>query len=210
MAYVLGFFFADGSYDISSRGSHYFSIQITDRPLLLRFKKAMASEHKIGVRERKVSTEKTQYRLQVGSKAMCADLMQYGIVSVKAQVMTFPTVPKKYRGDFVRGYFDGDGNVWSGLIHPQRAKQSLNLQVAFTSCSNSFLSGLRNMLRQEGLGLGSLYQRKGAYRLQYSQKDSIILYRLMYGKKMLGDLYLPHKKNIFEEFIKQKKKQLRW
>ena len=34
MAYVLGFFMADGSIDVNPRGSQYFSIQICDKELL--------------------------------------------------------------------------------------------------------------------------------------------------------------------------------
>jgi len=39
MAYVLGFFFADGSYDVHKNGGEYFSFQITDKNLLEKIKR---------------------------------------------------------------------------------------------------------------------------------------------------------------------------
>ena len=103
MAYVLGFFFADGSYDINKRGGEYFSFQITDKELLADIKKVMKSDHKISVRLRRKSFENTQYRLQVGSKDMCSDLRTLGISNRKAHTAKFPRVPKIYLGHFIRG-----------------------------------------------------------------------------------------------------------
>ncbi len=205
MAYVLGFFFADGSYDVNKNGGEYFSFQIVDRDLLEKIKKVMDSDHKISVRKRIKLSESTQYRVQVGSKKMCADLRRVGVTNRKAYTAKFPHVPTGYVEHFIRGYFDGDGNVWSGLIHPHRTKQTMTLMTAFTSCSSSFLEGLQNTLVDLGMGRGSLFKRGGAYRLQYSAKDSIILFDLMYGRPVCRGLFLERKKKVFEKFIESKK-----
>jgi len=205
MAYVLGFFFADGSYDVHKNGGEYFSFQIIDKNLLEKIKEVMDSEHKISVRKRIKVSESTQYRIQIGSKEMCSDLRVLGILQRKAYTACFPDVPKAFVGHFIRGYFDGDGNVWSGLIHPHRTKQTMTLITAFTSCSCLFLKGLQNTLLHLGAGTGSLFERENAYRLQYSAKDSIILFNLMYGKPVLNGLFLERKKKVFERFIENKK-----
>ena len=51
MAYVLGFFAADGYITIPKRGGGYWCIQITDRQLLESIKRVIDSDHKISVRK---------------------------------------------------------------------------------------------------------------------------------------------------------------
>jgi len=205
MAYVLGFFFADGSYDVNPRGSEYFSFQITDKKLLHDIRDALGSDHKISVRPPRNPNDSIQYRLQIGSKEMCADLQKLGVSKNKSHTATFPKVPKKYVGAFIHGYFDGDGNVWSGVTHKQRKVQGMTLLTGFTSCSEKFLVGLQSQNQKHGLGKGSLFKLKNnnAFRLQYSAKDSIILFNLMYDSLSCNRLSLQRKKKVFERFIEK-------
>ena len=50
MAYVLGFFAADGYMTINKRGGQFWCIQITDQQLLNSIRKVIESNHKIGIR----------------------------------------------------------------------------------------------------------------------------------------------------------------
>lgn len=201
MAYVLGFFMADGSITINPRGSEYFAIQITDKDILEKIKKSMRSEHKISKRIRKL-TEKTIYRIQIGSKEMCEDLRKLGIEELKTKTMKLPNIPGKYLGDFVRGYFDGDGNVWVGFVNKHRKTKTFVIHSAFTSCSFGFLTDLREKLQRFNFGNGTLYKtQKNAYVLKYGVKSSILLYKLMYDN-LKSDLFLSRKKNIFEKYLK--------
>ena len=195
MAYVLGFFFADGTITKNKNGGCYFVIQISDKLLLENIRKVLNSEHKIAKRIH-LKYESVFYRLQIGLKELIYDLKQLGAVQNKANRMKFPKVPEEYMGSFVRGYFDGDGNVWSGYIHKKRAVQRLTLLTAFTSCSGSFLTDLQSKCMVGGMGEGSLFKIKNsnAFRLQYSAKDSIILFNLMYGKPVSNGLFLERKK----------------
>jgi len=198
MAYVLGFFMADGSIDVNKRGSHYFSIQICDKKLLESIKHALGSNHKIATRKG-VGNEKDRYRLQIGSREMCDDLRALGVSEEKTYTMEVPKVPEKYIGDFVRGYFDGDGNVWVGMVHKDRKKQSLVIHTSFTSCSFNFLKDLKSKLKEKGLLGGCIYNRKNANCLKYSIKNSLILSEIMYNGSG-NDLFLNRKKIIFEKF----------
>ena len=199
MAYVLGFMYADGSLDVNPRGSEYFSLHVADKILLENIRNALQSEHKIAHRKRKDGTGH-YYRLQVGSKYMCNELRTIGLCKYKTHVMSLPNIPDEYLSHFVRGYFDGDGNVWIGEVHKNRKRSTFVMQTVFTSSSKKFLTSLQDQLINEGLGKGSVVMLQNAYRLQYSVKDSILLYRLMY-RDTLGGLELSRKKKIFEKYL---------
>ncbi len=203
MAYVVGFFAADGYITVNKRGGQFWCIQITDRNLLFSIRKIIGSNHAISVRKRKNRTEKTQYRLQIGSIEMCNDLRAIGFSENKTKSLAVPYISKKYFPDFIRGYFDGDGNVWVGFLHKSRKIPLLGLQTMFTSCSYRFLHDIHERLRIHGVVGGSLYTAKGNFsRLQFSAKDSLKLYDFMYNGmvKDLPILYLKRKRVIFEKF----------
>jgi len=204
MAYILGFFSADGYLTHNKRGANFWSIQITDKELLECIRKVVGSEHKISEKIGK-GNEKTLYRLQIGSKEMCKDLSKLGMFVRKTDSMSVPNVPAKYFSDFVRGYFDGDGNVWVGYLHKDRPKTTLSIQVALTSCSTNFLLELRRRLRLDMI-IKRVISKGGSnfYRLVYSVKDSLKLYDFMYNHLIdqNSDIFLSRKRSVFERFIK--------
>lgn len=204
MAYVLGFFSADGYITVNKRGGQFWCIQITDKKLLVSIRKAIGSEHKISVRKVK-DNEKVLYRLQIGSIEMCNDLRRLGFFENKTKNMVIPNITKKYLSDFVRGYFDGDGNVWVGYVHKERKTSSLVIFIAFTSCSNKFLEQLHIKLKSIGLIGGTLYKPKNKdfCRLQFSTGDTLKLYNFMYNGYVQGNgLFLKRKKSVFEKYIR--------
>jgi intein/homing endonuclease len=199
MAYVLGFFAADGNMVKNSRGGHYISFYSSDKDLLLEIKKLMNSGHKFSKRK-----FENVYRFQIGSTEMFDDLSSLGFTGNKSQRMQFPQIPKKFIRDFIRGYFDGDGNVWAGLINKKRPKPTKILQVAFTSGSVSFLGGLLILLRNEGVDGGSLFgvKNKNCHRLLFSTLDSLKIFEIMYNETCRP--YLKRKRFVFEKFIKMR------
>lgn len=205
MAYVIGFFAADGYMTANKRGAHFWSIQITDRNLLEKIKTIIRSEHRLGVRKSQ-KDHATIYRLQIGSKEMCGDLTKLGFAPRKTKNLVVPNVPKKYFPHFVRGYFDGDGNVWVGDLNKQRKKPVRAIQTSFTSCSGSFLRDLLDRLHDMGISGGSVSESKQNYsRLHLSIRDSLKLYEFMYNQPYLEetDLFLKRKKQVFERYKKQ-------
>lgn len=203
MAYVLGFFAADGYITVNRRGGQYWCIQITDKELLERIKEVMGSDHAISHRSSINPNERALYRLQIGSKKLCDDARFLGFSERKTKCLVVPNVPQKYFSAFVRGYFDGDGNVWVGRIHKNRRKSMQAIQVAFTSCSKIFLQEIHERLGRHGISNGGIYCKKNAFRLQYSIRDSLALYRLMYTREG-GFMYLPRKKEVFERYLKMR------
>ncbi|MEI6041995.1 MAG: LAGLIDADG family homing endonuclease [bacterium] len=201
MAYILGFLFADGNIIKTKRNTHFISFYTADRELLISIAEVMKLPHKIS--EIKSETGSV-YRVQIGSKEMFNDLVLLGLTPNKSLRMDIPTIPKKYEGDFIRGYFDGDGNIWVGHTNKTRKKPTSVMFVAFTSASKMFLNNLFNMLNSLGLDGGSLFNlRSGNYsRLQYSTRDSLKIYKIMYNTT--SKLYLDRKKLIFEGFMKMR------
>src|SRR3989344_8547183 len=202
MFYVLGFFAADGYITVNKRGGQFWCIQITDKKLLEQIRAIIQAEHIIS--ERKRDGTSILYRLQIGSIEMCNDLRRLGFTQKKTKNLAIPLVPRKYFFDFVRGYFDGDGNVWSGLIHKDRKAPSLTLQVMFTSCSLEFLRHLHKVIGSFGVEGGSMYVSKGNYsRLQFSARGALKLYDLMYnqrGPSKGSMLFLERKKKVFGKY----------
>ena len=206
MAYVLGFIAADGTITLTRRGTHFWSINISDKDLIYKIRSLIESNHAVSKRQKFSSKHKQLYRIQIGSKEMCIDLINLGFKYKKASCMVVPNISYEYYSSFVRGYFDGDGNVWMGYLNKHRNKPTLVLQSAFTSCSWKFLLGIRDILLNAGLGRGTLYSLKdsNAHRLQYSTKDSLKLSHYMYNSTNdENNLYLKRKKMVFDRFEKK-------
>ncbi len=203
MAYILGFLFADGAITMSKRGTHFIAFHTMDKELLYAIKECMKADHKISKRSVRSGNV---YRLQIGSKEMVEDVALFGLHQAKVQRMHFPTIPKKYSAAFIRGFFDGDGNIWMGNTHKDRMHTTISISAAFTSASIGFLEGLLEQLKNLGIEGGSIYvHASGTFgRLSFGKHDSLKIYEIMYNGSAFGNLYLKRKKAIFDAFIKMR------
>ena len=104
MAYILGFFCADGSMIKNKRGAHFIGFQITDKDLLFKIWKALNSNHKISIKKRRNTNQKTIYQLQIGSKEIYKDLLELGLKNRKSKRLNLPQIPEKYFPNFIRGF----------------------------------------------------------------------------------------------------------
>ncbi|MDP2789444.1 MAG: LAGLIDADG family homing endonuclease [bacterium] len=199
MAYVLGFIFADGNIIYTKRATWFWSLQINDREILEKIKTTLNSSHIIS-KKKKYKNEKQSYRLQIGSKEMCADLIKLGLTERKSKTLLFPEIPEKYFPSFLRGYFDGDGGVWVGFKNKHRKHKIYAISVTFTSGSRKFLVSLKKILSKHRLLGGSLVSKERGFDLKYSIKDSLILYKIMYNGSCT--LFLKRKREKFENYIK--------
>ncbi len=202
MAYVLGFFTADGNMIRNKRGAHFIAIEITDKDLLEEIKEAFGSNHKISIKRRNVLNKKWKdaYRLQIGSKKIFDDLLKLGLTPNKSKTIDLPHVPDKYFHHFVRGYFDGDGNVVSGYFDRcDRKSKACVLSTRFTSGSGLILNNLKNSLSRLLGTTGSSYCRDNTWRLNYSINDSRKLFKFMYnGDKVENLIYLERKYKTYK------------
>jgi len=202
MAYVLGFFAADGSMLKNNRGAHFIEFTITDLIILELIQKVVRSTHKLQIRDRNSGIWKVQYRLQIGSKEWFSDLSRLGFTQNKSNTLKFPKIPKKYLGDFIRGYFDGDGCVYfNNLKYADRKYKRWVLLTIFTSGSREFLEALHTILRTFKVKGGSLRKKVRGFDLAFSHSDSLALYRLMYHTGKTSDMFLPRKREKLERAI---------
>lgn len=201
MAYVLGFFAADGSMFRNKWGIHYVCFYSTDRYIIERIRKVMGCDHKVSVkRYGKYPTFADLYLIQIGSKEMYDDLIDLGMKPNKSLDLKFPKIPSSFMSHFVRGYFDGDGHI-SPCRYRKKGRNYLSsiIILGFTCGCRKFLEGLRASLMSHAKVKGGTLFFADGHRLCYSKNDSRRLYEFMY--RDCGGLFLERKKSIFDRYF---------
>lgn len=197
MAYTLGFFVADGTMTYHKRGGEYIAFHNTDKKLLVDIRRMLGSNHTIAARVRDVRW-KVGFRIQIGSMRMCADLRMLGLYPNKSNTVRLPRIPDAFVGEFVRGYFDGDGCVYFNTLPVKdRKNQKHILQTKFTSGSKNLLKDLLVVLRAHGVCGGYIVNKKHGYELALSHADSLAIYHIMYNNAPTCGVYLARKKKKF-------------
>jgi len=90
MAYVLGYFAADGSMTQHKNKSCFIEFTSTDKVILQNIRLVTGSTHIISERPKENPAWKPQYRLQIGSKEWYRDLLQLGFTPRKSLTLSFP------------------------------------------------------------------------------------------------------------------------
>ena len=113
MAYVLGYWYADGSLEDASyiRGK-YIRVSSVEKYSIKKIRHWMGSKHSIVGSKSTWPNGKTRYLLRIGSHKLYDALVKLGLYPNKSLTIQFPVLPKKYAHDFIRGYLDGDGCVY--------------------------------------------------------------------------------------------------
>ncbi|MBU3922979.1 hypothetical protein KJ684_01945 [Patescibacteria group bacterium] len=197
MAYILGYFTADGCMFINPRGSHYISFYSTDRELIVKTRNILCSKHKIGYRKRG-GNWKDAHVLQIGSKKMFNDLIKIGLMPNKTEKIKLPSIPKIYFSHFLRGYFDGDGCISYGLYdRKNRNSKNFIITTRFSSCNILFLKELWNVIKTNSrVSGGGINKKNRGYDLVFSKNDSFKIFNYMYNN-IKKDYFLERKYNKF-------------
>lgn len=203
MAYVLGYFAADGCMYTNPGGSKFINFVSTDYEILEKVKKILDSRHRIGPKKQSNPRCRPTFWLQIGSKEIYDDIGKLGLFPRKEHRLKTPNVPSMYFRDFLRGYFDGDGCVSYGYYkRKNRRSKVFTLTIRFASSSREFLSDVKNRLvRSMDFKRGFITKSCGCFYLAYSKKDSIELFKYMYNKINDG-FYLKRKYNKFLKAFK--------
>jgi len=196
MAYVLGFFAADGCLTKNAkRQNYYVEFVSTDIDILEKIKKVMNAKQRITTKicSKIHPPTKRGYRIQIGSKKIFHDLIGLGFSPRKSKSLTFPRIPDQFLADFTRGYFDGDGCISTGLYKPKSRKARRSyLLVRFTCGNHNFLKVLSKRLAPNLLGnYGSIFNKNGGLDLSYSASNGVRLLKYMYLNS--GGLHLSRK-----------------
>ncbi|MEI6777369.1 MAG: hypothetical protein WCK70_10760 [Chloroflexales bacterium] len=112
MAYVLGYWWADGYMRVKrNTGAHNIEIASVDRDHLRLIAATIGEKFDY----RKITAKSECYGIEFCSKEMYYDLLALGGMPNKSNVIGFPTVPSALLVHFVRGFVDGDGTLaWNG------------------------------------------------------------------------------------------------
>ncbi len=110
MAYVLGYWWADGYMTIKpSTTAHIVEISSNDRDHLDTIIQTVGISGSV----RRIPPR--CYGVQFCSKELYNDLLELGGMPSKSNVIGFPSVPVQFLSHFVRGFVDGDGTlIWNG------------------------------------------------------------------------------------------------
>lgn len=180
MAYVLGFWFADGY--MTNDKSYRVAFYSIDEDHLQNIAKALAYDAPVK-RFQRNGKPGPIYSLTFRSKTLFNNIKSLGGASRKSLTMKFPQIPKIFLVDFIRGYFDGDGSVHlTRYIRTKDHLKQTDLRSNFTSGSHQFLFKLRDILTSlVGLTNKKVYcSNKKHWRLGYGSKDTMKLLNFMY------------------------------
>ncbi len=210
MAYVLGFVVADGCIILNkNRKKNPFTFNITSVDLehLYKIKKVLGSEYKIS--DKSGSINNPAYAIQIRNSVLANDLIKLGIFPRKTYNLNPINVPDKYFPDFVRGFFDGDGSVYTYKVN-----ETPQIKVGFVSVSLSFITEFNKRLC-EGLGipLKSIHKiadgrgkRMDRLSIDFYIDDCEKLYEFMYKN---ASIFLDRKYRIFKKWENIKLKNRR-
>ncbi len=187
MAYVLGFIYADGNL---GNQLDNFSISQREPEILYKIKDLMSSEHKV---VRKTSQE--LYTLTIGNKTMINDLISLGLTPNKSLDVKFPVLDPGLYGHFIRGYFDGDGCIYSF---------NKFWRITFISGSRHIIDSLEEYLNKyAGVTKRTIYAFSNgrAYQLIYARRlDLVKIFNFLYDDLSLRSELFLHRK--YEMFLK--------
>ncbi len=111
-AYFLGLLYADGC---NITNGIKLSLQSNDIDILDKLNILIGSENTIKTTISKTTNKKNMSHLTIYSQSISLQLMKLGCIPNKSLTLKFPTeeqVPSKLIRHFIRGYFDGDGNIY--------------------------------------------------------------------------------------------------
>lgn len=202
-AYWLGFIYADGFITKRNIGQNVLGITLSEEEPLIKLKKYLNTDKPIGYYKKtnSYSDKSYEYKLAIISDKIVEDLEKYGVIENKSLILTFPILPKELIPHFIRGYFDGDGSVFTHKI-----QNSDNLYLGINICgTKEFLEGLKEQLSfgNEITIYKELRKDTNCWNIKLNSNiRSLNLYHYMY--KDCGDLYLSRKRQKFEDYIKEK------
>lgn len=153
-AYWLGFLYADGCVRKTKTGSQLIlKLSVKDEDHLNLFKKNIQSEHKITYYKNKTISKKgtpstsDSCIIRINSNKIVEDLISHGCVPRKTFTIDKPNIDEKFYKDFIRGYYDGDGN----FFYSEKTKVSAVTIVCASEKFRKFLIEIISKIHDIGI-----------------------------------------------------------
>lgn len=179
MAYMFGFWCANGC--IYSGKLFDITVGKKDKYIIKKFAEELGYEGSIyDYVDRQIA------RINFSCKTIYDDIVDLGGYENKNLILKFPNVPQQYLSDFIRGYFDGSGQITN--------LKGGRINTTFTSGNKQFLDELLTILQQEAGVDGGSYDASNKS-LRFGKKDSIKIGKYIYQNN--PELFLMRKKEKF-------------
>lgn len=153
-AYWLGMFMADGCLRDGNRKSYSVSLGLKKSDIyhVERFAKAINLNKDVYINKNSMGT------LTIHSKKMYFDLISHGVYPHKTRNEVFPNLSNNLISHFIRGFFDGDGTIYSRNQTNPKRKRSLCC-IGWVCGNKQFIDKLLEVLEKEcGAKLGCFYK----------------------------------------------------
>ena len=206
-AYAVGLISSDGS--LSADGRHIIFTS-AGRELAETFRECLELRNSISEVSPDRQATRRAYRVQFSDVEFYEWLLDIELTPAKQSRLGALDIPDEYFADFVRGFFDGDGSIYTYIgrynIYNGRRYEHLRLHVTFFSISQEFLEWLRETLRRlpgtrGGLHPESRGRSRTLWRLKYAKGDSVKLLPWMYYRSDVP--CLERKRVIAEPFLER-------
>lgn len=190
MAYILGFITADGGMHYSGyEDLKYNGYKITiplkyeDKEILEFIRDEIAPKNNVYDRTfgelLKSGKRRHQCSLTISSKYLMDSLMTFGITPRKTGKEVLPFIPHKFKADYLRGLFDGDGSI-SISTQKQNGKIYGKYTFKIVSANKKYLEDVKFHLGYNAGG-SILEHDTNCYKWQLQSKEDIIrIGKIMY------------------------------
>ncbi len=189
-AYYLGFIQADGCIHILRNNYRLIiEIQVNDSYILNKLSNLLLNKTDV-----KYISKKNHSLFYLSSKEIYTNLTRYGILPNKTYLnYSFPYLPEELMPHFIRGYFDGDGCVYT-----KKQRYNWVSAVSFTGHYN-FISSLEAYLKSRNILFTKVRTKQKKHQFdsvfEFEKKQDIKnLYTFMYKD---ANIYLTRKKDKF-------------
>jgi hypothetical protein len=191
-AYWLGFLYADGCVHDKPNGQKLITLVVKDKEVVEKFIKALNGNFE-------VKQYKDVYGVYLTSKIMFNDLCKLGCVPRKSLILKFPMINSKHISHFIRGYFDGDGSVFT---YKRKGKIKNSESIGVGICGTEELLNTLvqyapiNVPKKDKRKLGNIW-----YSSTSGPNKALAFYNYLYND---ATIWLDRKKNKFENYFKER------
>ncbi len=169
-----------------------FEIQERDAYILEKINVIMKNTRPIYFRKKRKESQQNQKKIDIISDKICNDLINLGMNFRKTWDLRYPDfIDKEFQGDFIRGFFDGDGCICKN--------KKINNAMWYICGNLQMVIDIKNHLFRQGIE-ATVYESD-----RYSQPFGIVyitnlknikkIYNYMYDN--VDDLFLTRKKEKF-------------
>jgi intein-encoded DNA endonuclease-like protein len=196
-AYWLGFLFADGCVRKTKSGSQLtLKLSVKDVNHLKKFKTDINSEHNVVYSQSNTISKKgtpsvsDNCLIRVNSNKLIDDLINQGCMPRKTFTIDKPKINEKFYKDFIRGFYDGDGN----FFYSEKTKISV---VTIVCASENFREFLIDVISKIP-NIGKIHEDKEKYTIKIVNIVGIVSFLDYVYEK--SNVHLNRKKEYYEKY----------